>query len=66
MKELPLYTLFNSLSPTSDRDRISPYTVNIDQGIIGWSNSKFSKLTLYKLYSRQLGELLMKSWELKG
>ena len=45
-------------SPTSDQDRISPYTIstissrqvmrikkNINQGIIGWSNSKFSKLT---------------------
>ena len=29
MKELPLYTLFNSLSPTSDLDRISPYTDNM-------------------------------------
>ena len=37
---------------------------NINFGIIGWSNSKFSKLTSHKLYGK--GELLMKSWELKG
>ena len=35
-------------------------------GIIGWSNPKFSKLTSQKLYGRQWGELLMRSWELKG
>ena len=64
------------LSPTSDRDRISPHIISmisrrqvmrikkyINQGVFGWSNSKFSKLTSYKLYSRKKGELLMKSWE---
>ena len=35
-------------------------------GIIGWSNSIFSKLSSHKLYGRLYGELLMKSWELKG
>ena len=56
----------NPVSPTSDLDRISPYSFstvssrqvmrikkNINKGIIGWSNSKFSKLTSYELYSRQ-------------
>ena len=38
----------------------------IKKGIIGWSNSKFSNLTSHKLYGRQWGELLMKSWDLKG
>ena len=34
--------------------------------MIGWSNTKFSELTLYELYGRQWGELPMRSWELKG
>ena len=59
-------TFINPLSPTSDQDRISPYTIcsilsrkvmrikkNINWGIICWSNSKFSKLTSYELYDRQ-------------
>ena len=50
----------------SDQDRISPYNTNtlpskqvirieknISQGIIGWSNTKFSKLTFQELYGRQ-------------
>ena len=52
------------LSPTSDPDIISPYTTcvsrqvmrikkNINLGNIVWSNSKFSKLTSYKLYGIQ-------------
>ena len=58
--------LFNPSSPTSDQDRISPYSIstissrqemrikeNINKGIIGWSNSKFSILTSNKLHSRQ-------------
>ena len=66
-------------SPTRDLDRISLHTFNmissrqlmrikkdINLGSIGWSNSKFSKLTSKKLYGGQKGELLMKSWELKG
>ena len=70
--------IFNPLSPTSDLDRISPYIIctisrrqvmrikkNINKGIF-FSSSKFSKLTSHKLYGRQKGELLMKSWELKG
>ena len=49
----------NPLTPTSGQNRISPYNVNttstrwvmrikknITFGIIGWSNVKFSKLTL--------------------
>ena len=52
----------NPWSPTRDIERISPYTIstissrqvmrikkNTNQGIIGWSNSKFSKLTSYEL-----------------
>ena len=38
---------------------------NVNKGIISWSNTKFSKLTSKKLYGRQWGELLMRSWELK-
>ena len=69
----------NSLTSMSDQDRISPYNINttssrqvmrikknIILGIINWSNPKFSKLTSQELYSRQQGELLMRSWELKG
>ena len=63
----------------SDQDRVSPYNINIissrqvmrmkkniNQGIISWSNTKFSKLTPQELYDRQEQELLMRSWELKG
>ena len=39
---------------------------NINKGIISSSNPKFSKLTSLELYGRQLGELPMRSWELKG
>ena len=57
---------FNPLSPTSDQDRFSPHTLStiwsrqvmrikndMNKEIIGWSNSKFSKLTSHKLYGRQ-------------
>ena len=42
----------NTLTPTSDQGRISPFIVlriktNINQGIISRSNTKFSKLILY-------------------
>ena len=50
----------------SDQDRNSPHNIktissrqeigiktNINQGIISWSNIKFSKLTSQELYSRQ-------------
>ena len=60
----------NPLSPISDQERISSYTIstvssrqemiiknNMNQGTIGWSNSKFSKLTSYELYARQEGKL---------
>ena len=69
----------NPIAPMNDQDRISPYNINtiwgrqvvrkkenINQGIISWSNTKFSKLTWQELYGRQLEELLMRSWELKG
>ena len=59
-------TIINPLTPVSDQDRISPYSgnpistryvmrikKNINLGIIGWSNAKFSELTLYKLYGWQ-------------
>ena len=49
----------NPLIPVSDEDRISSYNINtistrivmrkkknINLGIIGWSNTKFSELTL--------------------
>ena len=39
---------------------------NINEGITSWSNTKFSKLTSVELYGRHLGELLMRSLELKG
>ena len=50
----------------SDQDIISPYKINskssrpvirikenINYIIISWSNTKFSKLTTYKLYDKQ-------------
>ena len=39
---------------------------DMNKEIIGWSNSKFSKLTSHKLFGKQQGELLMKSWQIKG
>ena len=58
----------------SDQDRISPYNSytisrrqvmrikkNVNKGIIGWSNTKFSKLTEQELYGKQKRELLMTS-----
>ena len=57
---------FNPFTPMRDQDRISPYNINatsngqvmriqnnITQGIISWSNTKFSKLTSQELYGRQ-------------
>ena len=57
---------FNTLTPMSDQDKISPYNIdtissrqvmrikkNINQGIVSWSNTKFSKLTSQELYDRQ-------------
>ena len=48
----------NPFTPTSDRERISPYNINtisskqemrkeknINYGMISWSNTKFSELT---------------------
>ena len=53
----------------SDQDRISPYNIdvissiqvmrikeNISQGIICWSNTKSSKLTLQEPYGRERKE----------
>ena len=50
---------FDPLTPISDQDRISPYSINtistrqvmkiqkdINLGIVSWSNTKFSELTL--------------------
>ena len=69
----------NPSTPMSDQDRISPYNINtksrrqemrtkksINKGVISWSNTKFSEVTLEDLYSRQSGDVLMTSWELKG
>ena len=66
MAGIIIIIIFNTLSPTGDLDRSSPYVIsmissrqvirikkNINWGIIGWSNSKFSKLTSHKLYGRQ-------------
>ena len=39
---------------------------NINYEIIYLSNTKFSKLIKWISFGRQLGELLMPSWELKG
>ena len=63
-----------------DWDRMSPYNVdtmssrqvmriitkNVNWGTIGWSNTKFSALISYQLYGRQLGELVIRSWDWKG
>ena len=63
-----------------DWDSMSPYNVdtmscrqvmriitkNVNWGTIGWSNTKFSTLISYKLYGRQLGELVTRSWDWKG
>ena len=62
----------NPLTPTSDQDRISPDKINtistrwvmrirknINLGIISWSNTKFSELSLLELYGWQWGE-----WEI--
>ena len=59
----------------SDQDKISPYNINtistrlemrikknINLGIISWSNTKFSELTLW-LTVRRITNLI---WELKG
>ena len=68
-------SFLNPLTPMSDQDIISPYNIkqkvmrikkNINKGIISRSNNKFSKLTSQELYDRQYGELLMRSWSLKG
>ena len=69
----------NHLTPMNDQDRISTYNINtmssrqemriwknINYRIISWLNTKFSKLTSLELYGRQYGELLIRSWELKG
>ena len=50
---------FDPLTPMSDQDRISPYSINtistrqvmkiqkdINLGIVSWSHTKFSELTL--------------------
>ena len=56
----------NPLTLMGDQHRISPYNINtissrqvmrnkknINDGIISWSNTKFSKLTSQELYGRQ-------------
>ena len=61
-----MHTDVNPLTPMSDQDRISPYNINIiscrqvmrikkniNQGIISWSKTKFSKVTSQELYDRQ-------------
>ena len=64
---------FNSVTPLSDQERISPYNTNtisrrlmtrikknINEKIFSRSNLKFSKLTSLELYCRQWGKLLMR------
>ena len=54
--------LINPITPMSDQERISPYNINtistrlvmrikknINWGIISWSHTKFSELTLKEL-----------------
>ena len=61
-----MHTDVNPLTTMSDQDRISPYNINIiscrqvmrikkniNQGIISWSKTKFSKVTSQELYDRQ-------------
>ena len=36
---------------------------NTNQGIISWTNTNSPKLTSQKLYGKQQGQLLMRSWE---
>ena len=59
----------------SDQDRISCHNIKtissrqvmrVKKNIIGWSNTKLSKLTSQELHGRQYGELLMRSWDLNG
>ena len=59
----------------SDQDRISCHNIKtissrqvmrVKKNIIGWSNTKLSKLISQELYGRQYGELLMRSWDLNG
>lgn len=58
--------MIDSLTPTSDQDRISPYRINtisnrqmmrlkkkINWEIISWSSTEFSKLASPELYCRQ-------------
>ena len=40
--------------------------MRVKKNIIGWSNTKLSKLTLQELYGRQYVELLMRSWDLNS
>ena len=39
---------------------------NVSYNIKSWFNTKFSKLTSQELCDRQLGESLMRSWDLKS
>ena len=57
---LPWVTKTEFLLTISSR-QVMRIMKNIDKGIISWSNTKFSKLTLQELYGRQEGELLMRS-----
>lgn len=73
-----LSSLNNPLTPMSDQDIISlnintissgqvmRIRKNISRGIVSWSNTKFSKLTLLELYGRQWGEFMMRSWGMEG
>ena len=63
----------NPLTPTSDQDRISPYNINtistryvmrikknINLGMISWSNTKLSELTLWEYYDNDKFDLGVK------
>ena len=64
--QLPWVTKTEFLPTISNQHQLMRIKKNINEGIINWSNNKFSKITPKELYSRQWGELLLRSWELKG
>ena len=58
-----MFNFLNPLTPMGDQDRISPYYIytvscrqvmrikkNINYGITNWSDTKFSKLTLWESF----------------
>ena len=73
------FLFFNPLTPMSDQERISPYNITTESSRQVRRIKKKTQLRNYKLiqyqilqiemvifHGRKKGELLMKSWELKG